>query len=262
MAWVHSIKLLIIINRHLLLRATFIHRKRTVSVNQMPLVIIVSGRLARYNGVLADLVVLTLRGPFVDLVGAVRMTGVLLVQCPAGKFAPVKTWRLLCCVVPKADGDHLLAVRGAQIETVGCGLLAQLLLLELHDLDDGLLHRIQHFRDWILFLPRIFGALVSEVGHVQGRRVLRIRAAQNIGVGVETEQVGHVAADAGEIGDGTIMHEDMAAEDEGVAVDFRHDATTGCADWANTQWVSVLWQMLRKLKSLIGGACDLYRAGR
>ena len=95
-AWVHGIKFLIIVNRRLLLGATFIHRKRTISANQMPFFIVVSGRLARYNGVLADLVVLTLRGPFVDLVGAVRMTGVLLVQCPAGKFAPVKTWRLLC----------------------------------------------------------------------------------------------------------------------------------------------------------------------
>ena len=133
-------------------------------------------------------------------------------------------------MVPKADGDHLLAVRGAQIETVGRGLLAQLLLLELHDLYDGLLHRIQHVRDRILFLPRIFGALVSEVGHVQGRRMLRVRAAQNVGVGVETEQVGHIAADAGEIGDGTVMHEDVATEDEGVAVDLCHDATTGCAD--------------------------------
>ena len=71
---------------------------------------------------------------------------------------------------------------------------------------------------------------MSEVGHVQGSGVLGISAAQDVAVGIETKQVGHVAADLGEIGDGAVVHEDMTAEDKRVAIDLCHDAATSRAD--------------------------------
>ena len=39
---------------------------------------------------------------------------------------------------------YLLAVRGAEIETVGSLFITQLLLLKFHDLHQGLVHRLQH----------------------------------------------------------------------------------------------------------------------
>ena len=42
--------------------------------------------------------------------------------------------------------------------------------------------------------------------------------------------VRHVAADAREVGDSAVVHEDVAAEDEGVAIHLRDDAAAGRPD--------------------------------
>lgn len=143
-----------------------IDRKGTVRFDQMPLRVVVSRRLARDNSMLANLLVLALGSGLIGLVRRVRVAGELLVQCAAGELAPVQTWRLLRRVVAEADGDHLLAVGGAEVEAVGRGLVAQVFLLELHDLHDGFVHRAQHLGDGILLRPRVFGAVLGQVGNV------------------------------------------------------------------------------------------------
>ena len=130
----------------------------------------------------------------------------------------------------RVNRSYLLAVGGAEIEAVGSLFVAELLLLEFHDLHHGLVHRLQHVGQRVLFVPGVLGAVVGEVGHEQRGGVFGVGAAQDIAVGVEAEQVGHVAADVGEVGDGAVVHEDVAAEDERVAVHLRHDATAGGTD--------------------------------
>lgn len=105
------------------------------------------------------------------------MTGKLLVQRTAGELAPVEAGRLLRCVVAETGGDHLMAVRGAEIETVGRGLVAQMLLLKFHDLHKGFVHRTYHLTEWVRFLPCILCAVVGQVGDVQSSGVLRVGAA-------------------------------------------------------------------------------------
>ena len=105
-----------------------------------------------------------------------------------------------------------------------------MLLLEFHDLNQGLVHRRQHLGQRVLFIPGILVAVISEIRQHQRSRVFGVGAAEDIAVGVEAEEVGHVATDIGEIGDGAVVHEDVAAEDERVAVDLRHDAAAGGAD--------------------------------
>lgn len=60
--------------------------------------------------------------------------------------------------------------------------------------------------------------------------MLGIGRAEYIAVRVEGEQVGEVAANSGEVGDDAVVHEDVAAEDEGVGVDLRDDAAGGGAN--------------------------------
>lgn len=60
--------------------------------------------------------------------------------------------------------------------------------------------------------------------------MLGVGAAQDVAVRIVAQQVRHVAADVVEVGDGAVVHEDVAVEDEGVAVDLGHDAATGRAD--------------------------------
>lgn len=230
MGWIHSVQLRIVLNGNFFLRPLLINRKHTIGVDQMPLRLIIGGRLARDDGMLANLLVRAFACGLVDLVGPVRMTGELLVQRPAGELAPVKAGGLLRFVVTEPTGDHLVAVGGAEIETVGRGLVAQMLLLEFHDLHQGFVHRAYHLVQWVRFLPCVLRAVVGQVGDVQSSGVLGVSAAKDIAVSVEAEQIGHVTTDPGEIRDGAVMHKDMAAEDEGVAVDLRHDTATGRAD--------------------------------
>jgi hypothetical protein len=60
--------------------------------------------------------------------------------------------------------------------------------------------------------------------------VLRVGGSEDVAVGVEGEEVCQVAADGGEVGDDAVVHEDVAAEDEGVRVYLCHDAAAACAD--------------------------------
>jgi hypothetical protein len=60
--------------------------------------------------------------------------------------------------------------------------------------------------------------------------VLRVGGSEDVAVGVEGEEVRHVAADGREVGDDTVMHEDVAAEDEGVRVYLCHDAAAAGTD--------------------------------
>ena len=60
--------------------------------------------------------------------------------------------------------------------------------------------------------------------------MLRVRAAEDVGVGVVAELVGHVAADVGEVGYGAVVHKGVAAKDKRVAVDLSHDAAARGAD--------------------------------
>jgi hypothetical protein len=60
--------------------------------------------------------------------------------------------------------------------------------------------------------------------------VLRVSRPQNVAVCVEADKGGHVAADLGEVGDDTIVHKDVAAEDEGVRVYLCDDASAAGAN--------------------------------
>lgn len=158
------------------------------------------------------------------------MTGEFLVQRPASEFTPVQTGGLLCGVVPEANGKHLFPVCRAEVETVRGGLFAQLFLLKLHDLDYGLFHRTEHLRNGIRLLPSVFSASLGEIGDIKRGRVLGIGASENVAVCIVTEHVGHIASNVCEIRDGAVVHKDMAAKDEGVAVDLGDDAATSRPD--------------------------------
>ena len=83
-----------------------------------------------------------------------------------------------------------------------------------------------HLLERVLFLPGVFGAAVGEVGDVEGRSMLGVGAAKNVDIGIVAEEVGHVTTNIGEVGDGAVVHEGMAAKDERVAVDLGDDAAT------------------------------------
>ena len=72
--------------------------------------------------------------------------------------------------------------------------------------------------------------MVGQVRDVERRRVFGVRTAKDIAICIEAKQVGHVAPNIGEIGNGAVVHEDVAAEDERMAVYLRHDAAAGGAD--------------------------------
>ena len=196
----------------------------------MPLGLIICCWLARDNRMLSNLFVIPLGCHFIDLVGAIGVTRIFLVQGSACKFAPVQARRLLRGVVSEADGDELLAVRRAKIKAVWRRLSAEGLLLQVHDCDDGFDHGGMHVRERILFFPRIFGTAAREVGHVEGGGMLRVRAAEDVDIGVVAELVRHFAADVGEIGYSAVVHKGVAAKDKGVAVDLSHDAAARGAD--------------------------------
>ena len=142
-----------------------------------------------------------------------------------GGLVPVAFLEILVRWKRVITETYLFAVGGAEIETVGSLFVAQLLLLELHDLHHGLVHRLQHLGQGVLFVPGVLGAVVGEVCHEQRSGVFGVRTAQNIAIGIKTEQVRHIPTDIGEVGDGAVVHEDVAAKDERVAVYLRHDAT-------------------------------------
>ena len=91
-------------------------------------------------------------------------------------------------------------------------------------------HRFKHVGQRVFFFPGVLVAMVCEICHEQRGSVLGVRTAQNIAVSIEAEQVGHIPTDIGEVGDGAVVHEDVPAEDERVAVDLRHDATASRTD--------------------------------
>lgn len=57
MGWIHSIELRIVLNWNLFLRPMLVDRKHKVCVDQMPFPLVISGRLARDDGMLANLLV-------------------------------------------------------------------------------------------------------------------------------------------------------------------------------------------------------------
>ena len=87
-----------------------------------------------------------------------------------------------------------------------------------------------HLCKGVFFFPRSFGTAAREMGHVEGGGVLRVRAAEDVGIGVVAKLVGHVATDVSEVRYGAIVHKGMAAKDKGVAVDLSHDAAARGAD--------------------------------
>ena len=102
-------------------------------------------------------------------------------------------------MIAETNSDEAFSVRGAEVEAVGGGFVAEVFALEFHDLDDGFVHRGEHFRDRVFFFPGGFGARVGEVCHVEGGGVFGVGAAEDVDVGVIAEQVGHIAADGGEV---------------------------------------------------------------
>ena len=228
--WIHRVQSLIILNLDLRLRALLIDRQRTVLADQMPLALIIRGRLTGHDRMFPNPLVVALRRLMIDLLLAIRVAGELLIQRSARKLAPVKARRLLRCVIAEADRDHFLAVGGAEVEAVGRLFVAQLLLLQVHDLDDGVRHGVQHVLQGIFFLPRVFGSLARQIGDVQRRRMLGVGAAQHVAVSIVGHEVRHIAADIREVGDGAIVHEDVAAKDKGVAVHLCDDAATRSTD--------------------------------
>ena len=60
--------------------------------------------------------------------------------------------------------------------------------------------------------------------------MLGIGAAEDIAKCVIAQQGCHIAPDRRKVGDDAVVHEDVAAEYEGVAVDLGHYTSTGCTD--------------------------------
>jgi hypothetical protein len=59
--------------------------------------------------------------------------------------------------------------------------------------------------------------------------MFRIGTAEDVAVGVIGDEGGHVAPDLGEVRDHAVVHEDVSAENEGVRVHLRDDATAARA---------------------------------
>ena len=153
----------------------------------MPLSLIIGSGLARDDSMLANLLVCALGCCLVNQVGPIGITGIFMIQRSAGELAPIETGRLLRCVVAETSGNHFTAIGSAEVETVGRSLLAQMLLLKFHDLHKGFVHCTQHLTDWILLLPGILCAMFGQIGNVKSCGVLRVRAAQDIAIGVKAE---------------------------------------------------------------------------
>lgn len=60
--------------------------------------------------------------------------------------------------------------------------------------------------------------------------MLGVCGAKHVTVCVVREKVGQVAPDGREVGDDAVVHEDMAAEDEGMRVHLRDNASAACPD--------------------------------
>ena len=60
--------------------------------------------------------------------------------------------------------------------------------------------------------------------------MLAVGGAEDVAVGVEGHEVGRFAADGGEVGNDAVVHEDVAAEDEGVGVYLGDGAAAAGAD--------------------------------
>lgn len=146
------------------------------------------------------------------------MSRILRIERPTSRLGPIKRRRLFGGVITKANGYHFLPVRRAEVERVGGSRIAGFDLLQLENLDHGFLHGGEHLGKAVGGLPRLLGAVVREVRHVQGGGVLAVGGAEDVAVGVEGHEVGHFAADGGEVGDDAVVHEDVAPEDEGVGV--------------------------------------------
>lgn len=57
-----------------------------------------------------------------------------------------------------------------------------------------------------------------------------ISRTEDVAVGVEGEEGGEIASNGGEVGDDAVVHEDVAAEDEGMRVYLCDDASAAGPD--------------------------------
>lgn len=201
-----------------------------IPLNKMPLLLIIRRRLTRHNRVLSNLLPRIQHSFLVNKILAVRVARILRVQHAAGELGPVQAGRLLGGVIAKADCEQLCAVGGTEVKRVGGVGGAEFLVLELEDLHDGLLHSGEHSFERVRLLPGGFVAVIGQVGDVERCGMLRVGGTKDVAVGVEREEVGQVTSDGGEVGDHAVVHEDMAAEDEGMRVHLSHNATAACSD--------------------------------
>ena len=160
----------------------------------------------------------------------IRVARELRIERATCKLRPIQTGRLLRDVIAEADREHLRSVGNAEVEGIGGVSFTQCAFLQSEDLNDGFLHGFEHLFERIGFLPGFFADAVGQVGHVEGGGVFRVCAAEYVAVGVEGEEGGHFAADRREVRDDAVVHEDVAAEDEGVAVYLRYDGAACRAD--------------------------------
>lgn len=136
-------------------------------------------------------------------------------------------------MVPETHGDQLLSVGAAHVEGTSFDVcLAQDFLLDLDDgfecCDQGVAHLFRGVLSFPALRPTADGS--GQVGHVQGGEVFGVRGAVDVLVGGFLDQVEHRAADLGEVGDQTVVHDGVAAENEGVVVDCGHGSPGGGPD--------------------------------
>lgn len=165
---------------------------------------------------------------------AVSLVGVFAIQRHAGGGAVVEAGRLIDGVVAEAHGDEVFPVGDADVEVVGDGVVAQRLLLQVDDRVGRVLQRVEHLGRRVLLLPGLLADAVpgarSQVGHVQRGEGLGVCAAADVGVGLCGHEAGHLARDGVVGGDVAVVHDGVAAEDEGVDVDLCEQAGGGGAD--------------------------------
>ena len=72
--------------------------------------------------------------------------------------------------------------------------------------------------------------MVREIRHVQCGGVLAVGRTLDVTIGTEGHQISHFATDGGEVRYHAVVHEGVAAEDEGVGVDLRDGGTAAGSD--------------------------------
>jgi len=217
-------------NLHLL-----IDQNRLVLPDHIPLTLNVRRRLARNDDMITmifDLPQHTMR----MLIAHLRWGGELAVERNTRCRRDVQTRGLVkpALYVPESHSKELLSVSRAEVERAALVSRVSRLLgggersLEFEDGVDRCLQRGFHLGEGVSTLPVVV-VRAREVSQVQRREVFGVTGTPDRGEGFIGELLAQLAADFGEGGDGTVVHEDVSSKCERMIVEWL-DSGGGHAD--------------------------------